>query len=179
MRSWSPSLSVLLLLLAGCREDSRAEPEPPATVSAPVKVAPEAPADAPSASEWNFPGINWRSAEAGLAAMRKSNRPGLVVVMATWCPRCKDYKAVFYDPRIIELSKRFEMILIDAEKAPERADKWKTDGDYFPRTFVATPSGAVDPGFVTSIKEYPHFFNGSQRGELVAAMRAAALKFPG
>lgn len=109
--------------------------------------------------------------------MRANKRPGMVVVMATWCPRCKDYRALFFDPEIIELSKHFEMILIDAQVAPDRADKWKTDGDYFPRTFIASPEGAVDESFVTSLKDYPHFFNAVQRSELVAAMRSAISKY--
>jgi thiol-disulfide isomerase/thioredoxin len=173
--------SALLGLLGGCREQSRPEPVGVEPVSTPAPAAPapqELPADAPSANEWNFPGVKWRSAEAGLAAMRAAKRPGLVVVMATWCARCKDYKSVFYDPQIVELSKHFEMILIDAETSPERAEKWNTDGSYFPRTFIASPQGAVDPSFVTSLEAYPHFFNAVQRRELLAAMRSAALKYP-
>jgi len=183
-RAMRASLVTLALAISfvGCRESSRAEPEPPASapseLRAPVAEArTELPTDAPSAKDWNFPGVRWRSAEAGLSAMRAGKRPGLVVVMATWCPRCKDFRNLFFDPQIVELSKHFEMILIDAEAAPERADKWKTDGDYFPRTFVASPEGAVDPSFVTSIEKYPHFFNAAQRGELVAAMRAALAKY--
>jgi protein-disulfide reductase (glutathione) len=183
MRSRS-LVSGLLLLLAACREQSRAEPEPPAPAPvenrAPLSPPPRAelPSDAPSAKDWNFPGVKWRSAEAGLAAMRESHRPGLVVVMATWCPRCKDFRSLFFDPQIVELSKHFEMILIDAETSPERADKWKTDGDYFPRTFVASPEGSVDPRFITSLTDYPHFFNAAQKGELVRAMREAIAKYP-
>lgn len=171
----------LAALVLGCRRDSQAEPEPasraePAEESEPAR-APEAPADAPSAELWNYPTIPWRSAEAGLAAMQTSKRPGMVVVMATWCGRCKEYRKLFYDPEVLELSRHFEMILIDEEHSPERAAKWNTDGSYFPRTFFATPSGSVDPSFVTSLPDFPHFFNGQQRAELVATMRRAIAKF--
>lgn len=169
----------LALSVVGCRERSRAEPEPPAAASAAQTTAVSAaPSDAPSATEWNYPGVSWTSAEAGLAAMRANKRPGIVVVMATWCPRCKDYKSLFYDPQVIELTKHFEMILIDAETSPDRAEKWNTDGSYFPRTFFASPTGSVDPTFVTSIAQYPHFFNAVQPGELVQAMRGALAKYP-
>jgi protein-disulfide reductase (glutathione) len=173
-------MAALALSIASCREQSRAEPDPPAVAApSPPTAAPAAlPTDAPSAGEWNYPGVQWRSAEAGLAAMRANKRPGLVVVMATWCPRCKDYKTLFHDPQIVALSKHFEMILIDAETSPERAEKWKTDGDYFPRTFFASPTGSVDASFVTSIAQYPHFFNAQQPRELLQAMRGALAKYP-
>ena len=172
-------VAVLALSIAGCRERSREEPAGPVAVSpAPEATSVAPPSDAPSAADWNYPGVKWTSAEAGLAAMRANKRPGIVVVMATWCPRCKDYKSLFYDPQIVELSKHFEMILIDAEASPERAEKWNTDGSYFPRTFFASPAGAVDPSFVTSLTQYPHFFNAVQRGELLQAMRGALGKYP-
>jgi len=180
MRFRSLLAAALAISLAGCRERAQEEPDGPVAVTAaPDSLAPAAaPADAPSASEWNYPSVRWLSAEAGVAAMRANKRPGIVVVMATWCARCKEYKSLFYDPQIVELSKHFEMILIDAEAAPERAEKWNTDGSYFPRTFFAAPSGAVDPSFVTSLAQYPHFFNAVQRRELVAAMRGALAKYP-
>ncbi len=173
-------LAALAVALGGCRERAQEEPTGPVPASpAPESAVPGAPpADAPSAAEWNYPGVNWRSAEAGVAAMRANKRPGIVVVMATWCARCKEYKKLFYDPQIVALSKHFEMILIDAEASPERAEKWNTDGSYFPRTFFATPDGSVDPSFVTSLAQYPHFFYAVQRSELVAAMRGALAKYP-
>jgi thiol:disulfide interchange protein len=173
-------IAALALVVAGCRERTREDLEPPAAASAvrTAVVAAAAPADAPSAAEWNYPGVSWTSAEAGLAAMRANKRPGIVVVMATWCARCKEYKSLFYDPEVVALSKHFEMILIDAEAAPERAEKWNTDGSYFPRTFFASPTGSVDPSFVTSLAQYPHFFNAVQRGELLQAMQGALAKYP-
>lgn len=180
MRLRFAAVAALVISLVGCRERTREEPDGPVAVSpAAESVTPAAPpADAPSASEWNYPGVKWTSAEAGLAAMRAHNRPGIVVVMATWCPRCKDYKSLFYDPQIVALSKHFEMILIDGETSPERAEKWNTDGSYFPRTFFATPNGSVDATFVTSIAQYPHFFNAQQPRELLQAMRSALAKYP-
>jgi thiol-disulfide isomerase/thioredoxin len=163
--------------LAGCRDATPSEPEPAATVKLPAPPAEPAP-DAPTAKDWNYPTIKWRSLDYGLAQMRSQKRPGVVVVMATWCPQCDAYKALFRDPQVIELSRHAEMILIDAEKSPERAAEWHTDADYFPRTFFVNPAGSVEPDLVTSNPKFSHFFNAVQRSEFVAALRQAIAKYP-
>jgi hypothetical protein len=167
---------VVVTLLGGCR-DKTPEPEPQPAPRAKVALVAEPVPDAPTAKDWNYPTVKWRSADVGLAKMRTEKRPGLVVVMATWCPQCKAYQALFRDPEVIELSQHFEMILIDQEQSPERAAQWHTDADYFPRTFFTSPDGAVDPSFVTSNPSYRHFFNAVQRGEFVAALRRAIAKY--
>jgi thiol-disulfide isomerase/thioredoxin len=163
--------------LVGCRDATPAEPEPATKVQQPA-AALDPPPDAPTAKEWNFPTIKWSSPDMGLAQMRAKKRPSVVVVMATWCPQCDAYKALFRDPEVIELSRRVEMILIDADKTPERAAQWHTDADYFPRTFFTSPSGAIEPDLVTSNPQFAHFFNAVQKGEFVARLRQLIAKYP-
>jgi hypothetical protein len=176
MSSRASTALVVVALLAGCR-DKAPEPEPATKLEQPAQVTEPAP-DAPTAKDWNYPTVKWRSASVGLAKMRAEKRPGVVVVMATWCPQCKAFQALFRDPEVIELSRRFEMVLIDQEQSPERAAQFHTDADYFPRTFFTSPDGAIDPAFVTSNPSYRQFFNAVQRREFVAALRGAIAKYP-
>lgn len=170
---------VTLVALLGC--ESRVEPEAsrpsPAAAAAPVELTGSATPDAPGAAEWNYPAIAWRSATYGLSKMRAERRPGLVVVMAAWCSACKGYRALFRDPEIIEAAKNFEMILIDGDATPDRAAEWNLDGGYFPRTFITTPEGAVEPRYTGPNPNYPHFFGAGQRDVLLAALRSAATQY--
>ncbi|HEY6077565.1 MAG TPA: thioredoxin family protein [Polyangiaceae bacterium] len=166
-----------LAALLGCKQKGDAAPEPRADAIESAALPPPPPPDASAAPAWNYPAVSWRSADYALTKMRVERRPGLVVVMADWCSSCERYRALFQDPEIVELSKSFEMILIESDTSPQRAAAWQVDGAYVPRTFVATPDGEVDRSFRTSNPKYAHFFNDAERDALVSTLRQAAAKY--
>ena len=176
VRPWLVVMS--LAALVGCKQKDEAAPESRAdAVESAAPLLPAPPPDASAAPAWNYPAVSWRSASYGLTKMRGERRPGLVVVMADWCSSCERYRALFQDPEIVALSKSFEMILIELDTSPARAAEWQVDGNYVPRTFVATPDGAVDPSFRTANPKYAYFFNDAEREALVSTLRQAAAKY--
>ncbi len=151
-------------------------PAPEATAEAAPPVDAPRPA-AKTAADWNYPMVAWRPEAYGLSRMGAQRKPGLVVVMATWCPHCREYSGLFSDPEVVELAKRFEMILIEDDTEGSAGSRWKVDGNYFPRTFFVAPDGTIDQGFKTSNPRYAYFFNANAREELVASLRRAADKY--
>jgi len=67
------------------------------------------------ADVWNGAEIKWRDIRSGIYESAQTGRPVIMVFHATWCTACKKYRSVFFDKGVVEASKDFEMILIDAD----------------------------------------------------------------
>lgn len=177
----TPLLVAVAALCASVACNKKADsgaPAPEAAAEAAPAPVEEAPRPAArTAADWNYPAIAWRPEAYGLSKMGAERKPGLVVVMATWCPHCREYSGLFSDPEVVALAKRFEMILIEDDTEGSAGSRWKVDGNYFPRTFFVAPDGTIDQGFKTSNPRYAYFFNASARDELVASLRRAADKY--
>lgn len=177
----SNSLPGLLAVLCACtalgcatrRSDfDPAAGDPEGETTAPT--APAAPYDFDTAPrDWNPTGIAWREHQAGLAEARSSGKPVLLVMHAEWCGPCHDYARVFYHPEVVELSRRFVMILVDSDRDPAANQRYATDGTYLPRTYFLDSNGQHRTQLVSEHPRFRYFFNQRDPRVTVSAMRLA------
>ncbi len=141
-----------------------------------VAVAYSAVARSPEyASDWNAPAINWRDIGSGIREATKSQKPVIMVFHAPWCTSCARYRKVFRDPAIIEASKSFVMILIDADKDKVANGAFAPDGTYVPRTIFLDWEGNIRSEIRgSSDPKYPHTIDIESPGELLSLMKRAA-----
>lgn len=163
-------LSALAGLLAGCIEVG----EGPAPTKARANPAPDT---VPETFEAGPPNgfseqIAWRTLDDGLRAMKEQGRPMMLVVHASWCPRCKELKPAFDQPEIAALSKRFAMVNVDQDEVPA-AQEYAPDGTYIPRVLFFDPkTGTVDEELLNGQRqEFKYFYTPGD--DLAAAMRGA------
>lgn len=96
------------------------------------------------ATNWNAPAVPWRSYERGMAEMRRTGKPGLLVVKTEWCQElCDAYQQAFLDTRVSDYADDFVFILADADTDPDAQRTYAIDGGYVPRTLLLTPTGAL------------------------------------
>jgi len=87
--------------------------------------------------------IAWRGLDEGLAEAKRSNRPLMLLVHASWCPKCKKLKPVFHSSALAELSSQFVMVNADQDLSPE-VEIHAPDGNYVPRVLFFEPGGILD-----------------------------------
>ena len=98
-------------------------------------VAGTATARAPEMADvWNGAEIGWRDIRSGIYKSSKTGKPVIMVFHAPWCSACKKFRSVFFDKGIVEASKDFVMILIDADADKQANGAFSPDGTYVPRT---------------------------------------------
>jgi len=129
------------------------------------------------AGEWNGAEINWRDARSGIYESSRTGRPVLMVFHTTWCSVCKRFRAVFKDPAIVEQSRNFVMILVDADVDKELNGAFAPDGVYVPRTLFLDSDGNVSAKLAGSDPQYPHSLNVDSPDELLALMKKARRVF--
>ena len=123
--------------------------------------------------------IPWMDLAAGLAEANRSGRPILLVVHTDWCPACKDYRALFFDPRVVAYRDEVVFVLIDADEERAAAKRYQPDGGYVPRTMVLDDEGALVPDIRTYHDDAAYFLDPDHPAELLFALkRAAALSAP-
>ena len=127
--------------------------------------------------DWNDAGIHWMAYDAGLAAAQQSKRPVCLIFYTTWCPHCANYSKVFSDPEVAKKAKSFVMIRLDKDKNAELSEKYSSDGEYIPRTYFLSPSGALDASLMETRPEYKYFYSESDPKSLLAGMDRALKKF--
>ena len=137
-------------------------------------TAPTAPYDFDTAPrDWNPTGIAWREHAAGLAEAQRSGKPVMLVMHAEWCGPCHDYARIFYHPEVVELSRRFVMILVDSDRDPGANQRYATDGTYLPRTYFLDSNGQHRTQLVSEHPRFRYFFNQRDPSVTLAAMRLA------
>lgn len=123
---------------------------------------------------WNGGEINWRDIRSGIYESSKTGRPVIMVFHAAWCPSCKKYRSVFYDKRIVEASRDFVMILIDADADKSSNGAFSPDGTYVPRTIFLNSEGDVQSQFRgAGDPKYPHSIDVDRPDELLSLMQKA------
>ena len=126
------------------------------------------------AAEWNGAEINWRDVKTGIYESSKTNKPVIMVFHASWCGYCKKYRAVFKDPGVVEASKDFVMILVDADTDRSTNGAFSPDGTYVPRTIFIDALGEVLTKYHGNTDpEHPHTIDISNPAELRALMNKA------
>ena len=123
---------------------------------------------------WNGGEINWRDIRSGIYESSNTGRPVIMVFHAAWCPSCKKYRSVFYDKRIVEASRDFVMILIDADADKSSNGAFSPDGTYVPRTIFLNSEGDVQSQFRgAGDPKYPHSIDVDRPDELLSLMQKA------
>lgn len=130
------------------------------------------------ADVWNGAAINWRDIRSGIYESSQTGRPVIMVFHASWCSACKKFRAVFYDKGIVEASKDFVMILIDADSDKMSNGAFSPDGTYVPRTIFLDSEGNVQAHLKgTGDPKYPHSLDVNSPGELFSLMQRAREQF--
>ena len=126
------------------------------------------------ADVWNGAEINWRDIRSGIYESSQTGRPVVMVFHAPWCSACKKYRSVFFDKSIVEASKDFVMILIDADSDKRSNGAFSPDGTYVPRTLFLDSDGNVQAQLRgKGDPQYPHSIDINSPQELRTLMQTA------
>lgn len=126
------------------------------------------------AEAWNAPAIEWHDLGSGIPAATQSGKTVIMVFHAPWCTACRQYRSVFKDERIVEASRDFVMILVDADKDKVANGAFAPDGTYVPRTIFLTPEGDIRTDLTGKTDpEHPHTIDIEQPDELLRLMERA------
>jgi thiol-disulfide isomerase/thioredoxin len=136
-----------------------------------LAVAPRA-----RAHDWNDAQIAWKDFEPGLEAAKKEKKPICLVVFTEWCPHCKNYSAVFHDPKVVEQSKKFVMIHVDKDKNPAVSKKYAPDGEYIPRTYFLRPDGTLAGDIHAPRDKFQYFYDERDPNGILTGMAQAEQK---
>lgn len=166
----APTTLALVLLAVAVATAGLAAPAARANARAPGPALAGSPEHA---SEWNAPQIAWHDMRTGVNETIRTGKPALMVMHATWCTACRRYREVFKDPRVVELSRKFVMILVDVQKYPDVNGAFSPDGTYVPRTLFVDAEGEVDRSLIGTDPQYPHSLNIDVPDELIGLMRRA------
>jgi protein-disulfide reductase (glutathione) len=116
--------------------------------------------------------IAWRTLDEGLAEATTQHRPLMLVVHASWCPKCKELKPAFGDRELVELSNRFVMVNVDQDAVPKSLE-FAPDGSYVPRVLFVDPvSGQTDVELRNDRRTRTVYYYGPS-DDLVGTMRKA------
>lgn len=126
--------------------------------------------------DWNDGGIKWRPYEEGLAEAKKTNNPICLIFFTEWCPHCANYSKVFHDPKVVEKSKKFVMIRLDADKNKELGSKYAVDGSYIPRTYFLSADGVLDKDVHAPRDQFKYFYDERNPESVLAGMDQALKK---
>jgi len=145
------SMAITLLWASACGDTGKPRTQPQggggasaASPGAPTGAAPAERRQATAPAHGYGDQIAWRGLDEGLAEAAKLGRPLMLVVHASWCPRCRELKQRFFDPALAETSDRFVMVNLDQDHSPE-ALRHGPDGQYIPRIMFFDPQGRLDP----------------------------------
>lgn len=145
--------------------DTAADP----TVASPAQIAPRRKATAPAHGYGDQ--IAWRGLDEGLAEARSLGRPLMLVIHASWCPRCRELKPRFSDPALVDASERFVMVNLDQDEEPQSL-RYGPDGQYVPRVLFLDAQGRVDATLSNaSRRQYKYFY--MPQDDLVGVMQQA------
>lgn len=95
-----------------------------------------------------------------------------MVVHATWCPACNEYREVFFDKRVEKLSKNFECVLVDVDKHPTVASAYERDGGYVPRSMILESNGTHRVKATSGEPEYKYYLDPSSPRALIRFLKA-------
>ncbi|HWP67408.1 MAG TPA: thioredoxin family protein [Candidatus Limnocylindria bacterium] len=133
-------------------------------------------AAARAGGDWNDAGIDWQPYEAGLAAAKQQKKPVCLIFYTEWCPHCTNYAKVFHDPAVVAKAKDFVMVRIDKDQNAELSAKYAPDGEYIPRTYFLSSSGALWTDVHAPREKFQYFYDEHDPKSVLAGMAAALAK---
>ena len=133
-------------------------------------------APARAGGDWNNPQIRWRSYDEGLAEAKKEKKPICLIFYTDWCPHCANYSAVFHDPKVVDMTKRFVMIRLNKDKEAELSKKYTPDGEYIPRTYFLSSAGVLDLDIHAPRDKFLYFYDERTPASVLAGMEEASKK---
>ena len=122
---------------------------------------------------FNDKGIQWLKLDEGLERAASEGKPVLVVVHATWCPRCREYSEQFFDERVEVHAEDVVFVLIDQDKEEASANRFVADGPYIPRTFVLRSDGEFVPEINSQRDDYQYYLHTLAPDDLLRVLSAA------
>ncbi len=122
---------------------------------------------------WNTGHIKWYSYHAGLKQAQKTGRPILMVFSAPWCSKCKTYKRLFYNKKVVKLARQMVMVKINIQNNRKLQKQFSVDGSYIPRTLALSPEGYHYAELAGANPNYKYFLDYHNPGELIQVMRWA------
>lgn len=134
------------------------------------------PATAP-VEDWNDAQVTWRDYPTGLAEARRDDKPICLVFYADWCTGCQAYRKLFFDPKVVALTKEFVMVRVNRDHAPELSEKYAVDGEYIPRTFFLSPAGALDKEIRRLGQEQAYYYDVTNTSAVRSGMKWALKRF--
>lgn len=177
-----PVIAIALVALVACRSgdgprgtrkitpEARAAPATTRTLPAPPAAQP-AGDHAAGGVDWHG-NITWHTWAEALPLARKESKPILLLVYADWCPHCRALGAVFSDPEIGELAKRFVMVRQNHDDAPPWLEPYTQKyGGYVPRIFFFDSDGKIRDDITSGHPRYPYFYAAEQPEFLKSSMR--------
>ena len=133
-------------------------------------------APARAGGDWNDKEVRWRNYQDGLAAAKKDKKPVCLIFYTEWCPHCANYSAVFHDPKVVDMTKRFVMIRLDKDKETDLSKKYAPDGEYIPRTFFLSSAGVLDADIHAPREQYKYFYDEHAPEAVLAGISEAVKK---
>jgi thiol-disulfide isomerase/thioredoxin len=127
------------------------------------------------AHDWND-AIQWQPYDGALAAAAAAKKPICLVVFTEWCPHCKNYSALFHDPKVVDKAKQFVMVHVDKDKSPEISKQYAVDGDYIPRTYFLSSAGKLEPSIHAPREKFQYFYDEKDPASILAGMDEALKK---
>jgi len=126
--------------------------------------------------DWNDKEIAWKPYDTGLAEAKKTKKPICLIFYTEWCPHCQNYSGVFHDAKVVEKSKKFVMIRLDADKNQPLGEQYALDGKYIPRTFFLSSDGKVDGEITAGRDKFKYFYDEKNPASVLASMDTALKK---
>ncbi|MCA9661089.1 MAG: thioredoxin family protein [Myxococcales bacterium] len=172
------ALVAAAILSSACGPATGATPDERAAKAddAPAPEAAPAPAPKATAPANGFGSeIAWRGFEEGLREAADGGKAMMLVVHASWCPKCKDLKKSFFDPGLVDASRGLVMVNVDQDEEP-RSMIYSPDGTYVPRVLFVGPDGEVVQELKNGQRSRFHYFY-TPGDDLVGMMKQAVARY--
>ena len=127
---------------------------------------------------WNEAQIEWTAWPEALARARAESKPVCLIFFTGWCPHCKAYEKLFFDPRVAEKARGLVMVRVDDDHSGALGNQYALDGHYIPRTYFLSAEGAVLPGITSGNPRYKYFYDERDAAGLLASMVQAVAQTP-
>jgi protein-disulfide reductase (glutathione) len=134
-------------------------------------------ADPAVAEDWNDAQVAWRGYAEGLAEARREGKPICLVFYADWCKGCQAYRKLFFDPKVVTMTRDLVMVRVNRDHAPELSAKYAVDGEYIPRTYFLSSDGVLDPEIRRLGQDQAYYYDVTATSPLRSGMKWALKRF--